>query len=187
MDVDAAIRHRRSHKLFDGTAVSRETLQELLELAIWAPNHKRTEPWRFTVVEGAAIAVYSAAVQDALLQRMTGQPDKLAAQSAKLRDILGGCGAIIGVSYVKTPADAVRDREDYAATCCAIQNLSLAAVARGVDSYWTTSDHLIGAALGQYWEIPLEECLIGAIVLGGARIFMPASRSKTVADVTRWR
>lgn len=187
MDVDAAIRHRRSHKLFDGTPVSRQTLQELLELAIWAPNHKRTEPWRFTVINGAAIAAYAQAVEQALRQRMAEQPEKLAAQSAKLRDILSGCGAVIGVSYVQTPTDPTRDREDYAATCCAIQNLSLAAVARGVDSYWTTSDHLIGDGVGQYWAIAHEECLIGAIILGHARIAMPASRSKTVADVTRWR
>ena len=33
-------------------APTREEIEELLELAVRAPNHHRTEPWRFYVVAG---------------------------------------------------------------------------------------------------------------------------------------
>ena len=50
MDVESAIRSRRTHKVYAAEPVDRETLLGLLELARWAPNHHLTEPWRFRVI-----------------------------------------------------------------------------------------------------------------------------------------
>ena len=55
MDAEEAIRSRRTVKAFDRRAVERETLEELLELARWAPNHNLTNPWRFRVVGPQAL------------------------------------------------------------------------------------------------------------------------------------
>ena len=50
MDVETAIRTRRTHKAFGPESLPREQIDELLELASWAPNHNLTVPWRFRVV-----------------------------------------------------------------------------------------------------------------------------------------
>ena len=50
MDVEEAIRTRRTHKVYEQEPVDRATVEELLELARWAPNHHLTEPWRFRVL-----------------------------------------------------------------------------------------------------------------------------------------
>jgi nitroreductase len=50
VDVDEAIRGRRTHKAYKPEAVPREVLDELFELARWAPNHNLTIPWRFRVL-----------------------------------------------------------------------------------------------------------------------------------------
>ena len=55
MDVETAIRTRRTHKAYRPEPVDRETLDELLELARWAPNHHLTNPWRFRVVGPQAL------------------------------------------------------------------------------------------------------------------------------------
>ena len=47
MDVETAIRTRRTHKAYSSEPVSRETLAELLDLARWAPNHNLTKPLAF--------------------------------------------------------------------------------------------------------------------------------------------
>ena len=44
-----AIRSRRTHKAFGPDPVARDVLEELFELARWAPNHNLTDPWRFRV------------------------------------------------------------------------------------------------------------------------------------------
>jgi len=50
IDVETAIRTRRTHKAFEPKPISREEIDDLLELASWAPNHHLTAPWRFRVL-----------------------------------------------------------------------------------------------------------------------------------------
>src|SRR5260370_4174759 len=61
MEVEDAIRSRRTHKAFAPEPVPRALLDELLELARWAPNHHLTNPWRFRVLGPAALARLKAA------------------------------------------------------------------------------------------------------------------------------
>src|ERR671927_1293836 len=56
MELEAAIRGRRTHKVYGAEPVDRATLEELFELARWAPNHHLTNPWRFRVLGPAALA-----------------------------------------------------------------------------------------------------------------------------------
>src|SRR2546429_9357258 len=55
MELEEAIRTRRTHKVFGTEPLDRDTLLELLELARWAPNHHLTNPWRFRVVGPRAL------------------------------------------------------------------------------------------------------------------------------------
>ena len=54
MDVDTAIRERRTIGVFSDRPVARDVIEQLIEAARWAPTHKHTEPWRFHVVSGRA-------------------------------------------------------------------------------------------------------------------------------------
>ena len=56
MELEKAIRTRRTHKAFGPDALDRATLDELFELARWAPNHHLTNPWRFRVLGRSARA-----------------------------------------------------------------------------------------------------------------------------------
>src|SRR6188768_3885545 len=55
MQVEDAIRTRRTHKAYTREPLDRETLDELLEITRWAPNHNLTNPWRFRVVGPEAL------------------------------------------------------------------------------------------------------------------------------------
>src|SRR5919197_3617708 len=55
MELEEAIRTRRTHKAYRPEAVDRATLDELFELARWAPNHHLTNPWRFRVLGPLAL------------------------------------------------------------------------------------------------------------------------------------
>ena len=52
--VDAAIESRFSARMFLPTAVSRETISDILRVASRAPSGTNTQPWRVYVVQGAA-------------------------------------------------------------------------------------------------------------------------------------
>ena len=49
--VYEAIFGRRMSKEFTDTRVPREALVRMFDAAVWAPNHRLTEPWRFFVLE----------------------------------------------------------------------------------------------------------------------------------------
>ena len=55
MNVEHAIRERRTHKVFASESLPRALLDELLELARWAPNHHLTNPWRLRVLGPGAL------------------------------------------------------------------------------------------------------------------------------------
>ena len=50
-EIDHLIRNRRSIKpeKYTGERVQDEIIKKMLENASWAPNHGKTEPWKFVV------------------------------------------------------------------------------------------------------------------------------------------
>src|ERR671933_627939 len=119
MDVSDAIRSRRTHKSFAAEPVPRETLEELFELARWAPNHHRTNPWRFRVLGPETLARRKEAAGPAEAPKLDRAPTLVVASA-----VLSG--------------DLVQDEEDICATACAIYAVLLAAHARGLAGYWRT-------------------------------------------------
>jgi nitroreductase len=119
MDVETAIRTRRTHKAYGEAAVPAAVVMELLELARWAPNHHLTEPWRFRVLGPASLARLIAA----------GEPS----EGMKLRR-----APTLVVASATLTGDEQQDREDLLATGCAVYTVLLAAHARGLASYWRT-------------------------------------------------
>jgi nitroreductase len=113
MDVEEAIRTRRTHKAYGADPVDRQTLLDLFELARWAPNHHLTNPWRFRVVGPAA------------LERLK------AASPADAAGKLDRAPTLVVVS-------SVGDEEDRDATAAAAYIVLLAGHARGLATYWRT-------------------------------------------------
>lgn len=123
MELEEAIRGRRTHKVYGSDPVDRATLQDLLELARWAPNHHLTEPWEFRVVGAETLAA---------LKEVAG-PEAAAK--------LDRAPTLVAVSAVQS-GDPVRDEEDLLATGCAVYAVLLGAHAHGLVGYWRTPEFL---------------------------------------------
>jgi nitroreductase len=122
VEIEQAIRSRRTHKAYAPEAIERETLDELFELARWAPNHHLTNPWRFRVLGPASLTALKAAA-DAL------DPGS----GAKLHR----APTLVAVSVTQA-GDPVADEEDALAGAVASYIVLLAAHARGLAGYWRT-------------------------------------------------
>ena len=96
------------------------TLDELFELARWAPNHNLTNPWRFRVLGPGGARARSRR------RRAGGRGE--ARPRADARRGLRRAGRA-------TPSTA---EEDFAAGACAVYIVLLAAHARGLGGYWRT-------------------------------------------------
>jgi len=122
MELAEAIRTRRTHKAYGPEPVPREILEELFELATWAPNHGLTNPWRFRVLGPGALARLQAAAD----AQVAGSGGKL------LR-----APTLVAVSALAT-GDPVQDEEDLLSAGCAAYVILLGAHARGLAGYWRT-------------------------------------------------
>ena len=119
MELETAIRTRRTHKAYVGEPVAREVLDELFELARWAPNHNLTNPWRFRVLGPRA------------LERLKREAGPEAAAKLDRAPTLVVCSCVLS-------GDPVQDEEDLHATACAAYIVLLAAHGRGLAGYWRT-------------------------------------------------
>lgn len=150
MDVEEAIRARRTHKAFAPRQIPRELLDELLDLARWAPNHHLTNPWRFRVLGPGALAKLKHAAGPEAAAKLDRAPTLIAATVARSED-------------------PVQDEEDLCAAACATYIVLLGAHARGLAGYWRTPGVLRTlegrAALG----IPSDERFLALIHLGWPR------------------
>src|ERR1700744_3675884 len=117
MDVESAIRSRRTHKAFAPEPLSHELLDELLELGRWAPNHHLTNPWRFRVLGPAALARLKEAAGPEAAAKLDRAPTLVAAT-------------------VVVSEDPVQNEEGLCATACALYAVLLAAHGRGLAGYW---------------------------------------------------
>ena len=65
--VDAAIKTRHSLRAFLPTPVPRQTVEDILEVASWAPSGTNTQPWQVHVMTGAALTRVAGRIQAAYL------------------------------------------------------------------------------------------------------------------------
>ena len=149
------IRSRRTHKSFGPEPVPPELIDELLELARWAPNHRRTNPWRFRVVGPETLA---------RLQEAAGPGEAPKLERAR---------TLVLASCVLT-GDLEQDEEDICATACAVYAVLLGAHARGLAAYWRTPRVLRTKAGREAVGLPDGERFLGLIHLGTPRSEPPA-------------
>jgi nitroreductase len=167
VDLEEAIRGRRTHKAYGSEPVPRETLDELFELARWAPNHNLTNPWRFRVLGAGALERLKAAAGPEAAGKLDRAP------------------TLVAVSAVQSATDPVQDEEDLYAAATAAYIVLLAAHGRGLAGYWRTPAVLRtpegSAALG----IGDDERVLGLLYLGPPRQERDApERAPTGAVVT---
>ena len=150
MDLATLIRTRRTHKAYAPGPVDRAALDELFELARWAPNHNLTNPWRFRVIGPES------------LERL-----KLAA-GPEAAAKLDRAPTLVAASVVQS-GDPIADAEDRDAAACACYIVLLAAHERGLGGYWRTPEVLRTEAGRAACGIPDGEAVLGLLQLGEAR------------------
>jgi nitroreductase len=130
--------------------VPRATLEELFELARWAPNHNLTNPWRFRVVGPQALERLKQAAGPEGASKLDRAPTLV-------------------VASVVESGDPVQDEEDLCAAAVAAYIVLLGAHAHGLVGYWRTPAVLREpegrAAVG----IDGGERVLGLLHLGPAR------------------
>ncbi len=134
LSVYEAIHRRRMAWKFEARPVPASTIDTMLDAAVWAPNHRLTEPWRFFVLDQDSPARRAAAemARQAVLDR---GGDERRADAGRAKILYAPCMMYV---YCVPGQDEAATKENYAAVCCAVQNMALAGVSEGVAVTWET-------------------------------------------------
>jgi nitroreductase len=166
VDVEAAIRSRRTHKQFGREPVDEATVRDLLDLARFVPNHKLTQPWRFRLLGPETRQRLNEAVGTTETMKLGRAPTLILATA-----VLSG--------------DPVTDDEDLHATACAVYAVLLGATARGLASYWRTPAALGEQAVRDLLGLAANERIVSLIHLGPKASDPPAKERLPLEDVVQ--
>lgn len=161
--IDDIIRARRTSMLVDKERpVPNELIEELCELASWAPNHKRTWPWRFTAITGPAQLRFGDTVAEAMAT-FGDEPAKV----DKARTKYARTPAVVVVGSTAGDSE-LRAAENRDATAAAIQNFMLAATARGLATYWGSCPKGANDPVAQFCGFEPDTAVVCIMYLGWA-------------------
>ena len=162
MDVETAIRTRRTHKRYGSEPLDDTALRELLELARFAPNHHLTQPWRFRVLGPQTRS---------RIEDLAGEKEAM-----KLRR-----APTLVLATAALSGDPHTDEEDLHAVACAVYAVLLGATARGLASYWRTPRVLEDAAIRELLGLSGDEQVVALIHLGPPASVPPAKERLPLA------
>ncbi len=137
--ITDVIRQRRSVKpaLMRPDPIPRETIELLLENAVWAPTHGLTEPWRFLVFEGESRRELAGILQEVYrttTPEASFRPEKL--EKLGRNPLLAP--VVIVIVMQPDPTGKIPPTEEVAAVACAVQNMHLTAAAIGLGAFWSS-------------------------------------------------
>ena len=148
--------------------MDRAVLEELFELARWAPNHNLTNPWRFRVLGPEALT----RLKEAAGPEAAGKLDR--------------APTLVAVSVVQPGEDPVQDEEDVCAAACAAYIVLLAAHGRGLAGYWRSPAVLRSGEGRAALDIPDRERVLGLLHLGHPRQTRPAPERAPANEVVSY-
>ena len=187
MELFDAILTRRTIKDFTPAAVPDAVLEQALSAGLWAQNHRLTQPWRFVVLGPETHQALAEAGADAQLQSMRADTDAATRDKVRTGAVqkLMSKPRIVAVT-TSLSSDAFQRREDYAATCCAIQNIQLAAWAQGLGMQWSTGKQTQQPQTYTLLAIdPMAEEIVGFLYFGYPALVPTAAPRKPLAEVMR--
>lgn len=174
MNLDEIIKGRRSIQLYENKEVDVALLKELLETAIWVPNHKMTQPWRFVIVHGKGKEKIAELNKRLSAKGTTEEEKKRSGEKAyqKMIDV----PMYLMVLMEESPDLKLR-QEDYAATSCLIQNFSLLAWEQGIGMIWKTGPMTTTEAFRSIIGAQNGEKVVGMLQIGyPAKVAKPRPR-----------
>lgn len=183
--INQLIRTRRSvftQQFEPGKAIPDDIVWQILENANWAPTHKLTEPWRFTIFSGEGLKTL-ATRQAAIYKEFAGAKFKQPKYEQMLNmPLLASHVIAIGM---KRHQD-IPEMEEIAAVGCAVQNMYLTAQAYGVGGYWSTGGITFIEEAKQLFNLGPDDKLMGFFYLGYIKVPSTDGKRGSIRDKVTW-
>lgn len=186
LEISELIKSRRSifPASYNDKPISKEFIEKLLENANWAPNHKKTEPWRFKVVQGASLEKLAKYLSDTYTD-ITTDDNFSPFKHKKIQDNCKAASCIIAICMQRDPKERLPEWEEVAATAMAVQNMWLTCAAAEVGCYWSSPQMI--DYMDDFFDLAEGERCLGFFYLGNYNSEEKfESKRGAVKDKTVW-
>lgn len=182
--INQIIRTRRSifPPEYIDKEIPREVIQTIVENANFAPTHRLTQPWRFTIFRGEGLAKLA----DFLGETYRSQTAPEAFTEAKYdgtRNKVLKSSCVIAINMELHP-EKVPEWEELAAVSCAVENMWLTATAMEVGAYWSSPSNL--EALSRFLELTPNEKCVGLFFMGYHQAKEKPAVRKPIEEKLTW-
>lgn len=166
-ELSEIIENRRTifPEQFSKRKVQKEQVEKLINAAKWAPTHKLTQPWRFTVFMEQGLLDFGTFHADLYKQNKSAE-DFSKMKYDKILNRAAVSSAIIVVGVKKDVANKVPFIEEIAATSAAIQNMALMATASGLAFYWGTGGMTFSDQMKEHVGLEKDDQVLGQLFIG---------------------
>jgi nitroreductase len=163
MDALEAILTRHSISKVKSDQVPRKVIEELLHVAVQAPNHYQVRPWRFVVLMGKSRQSLGEVMAQSLKQQ---HPDLLDAALEKERAKPLRAPVLIAVGVDKSIDPRVLETENICSVAAAVENLLLAAHAEGLGAMWRTGPAARDPQVKKFLGFEPDQELLSFVYIG---------------------
>lgn len=187
MDVSKAIRERRSLGKLKDTPVAREKIEQMLESAVWAPNHHLTEPWKFFVLSGEGKKPLSRVLKEVAHGRVQA-PDSEEGQKRIEKISRKPFAAPTVIVVAMSPSDNPKAIyiEDICAVAAATQNMLLTAHELGLGAIWRSGPIYNTPQVKAQFDLREDEEILGLVFVGEPDMVKDNVKRIPIKEKTTW-
>jgi nitroreductase len=172
---------------YTGEQIDDHFVKLILEQANWAPTHGYTEPWRFTVMKGEALAELG----EFLARFSQPNPDAEDFNQVKFDRLKSrplAASHVIGIGMLPGTNPKIPEIEEVSAVAMAVQNMWLMAHSMGLGAYWSTGSVGFSDELREFLGFPADHKALGLFYLGRFDGPLPQGRRLSgIEEKTSWR
>ncbi len=165
MSVLDIIKARRTIGAMQDKDVSEDAINLMLEAGTWAPNHKKTEPWKFRVFT-ADSRVRLGDEMERIMKQKTAHLSEEEALKKTTKAKKGPLRAPVIIAVAVSPSGKVPEIEEISAVAASIQNMLLVAEEQGLATIWRTGDIVYQSELNDFLSLEEDDKLLGLIYVG---------------------
>ncbi|MGB5555663.1 MAG: nitroreductase [Flavobacteriaceae bacterium] len=166
---------------YNDKPITKADIEKILEAANWAPTHKKTEPWRFRVLQGESKEKLG------LFLSLKYMETDLKPKEFKVKKLMENpkkSAVVIAICMQRDPMKSVPEWEEIAATAMAVQNMWLCCTEMGIGCYWS-SPGLI-KYMDEFFEMNEGEQCLGFFYMGYYDGEVPEVTRGPIADKVVW-
>ena len=183
MDAIDLLLTRESALKLESPGPTEADLDVMIQSALRAPDHGRLRPWQFVVVPEDKRAAFGELLAASMSRRRPDAPEE---ELARERGKAMRAPVIVVAAAKLAKGHKIPEVEQLLSAGAAVQNIMLAANARGYGAMWKTGAPAYDAAVKQALGIATDSEIVGFLYLGtqvGGGIQVPRPVAKDYVSV----